>query len=607
MCASPMMWTTASVAASKTINTASGSTVDASQGGTTPSTSADPRSAAPMTIHSTPRSATDAPPNGAILLNIWDPRVHLISRMKRLYRADPEVRPSGHVDHSWNGYISHSVNQDMDAARKRIRDKSSGKPTKETQFMPDLLMTGIAQMGAKRVLLTPCVWFFCGSLWCKRIVKSAARDLKWLDLYGIHECRFQVGGAVLAAYEDEAKELRHWGPQLKHEHGIQLFDDQYKGYLHIEDSKESAIGLSCCSTVTQNDTIISQKLAIVAGVVDVETLSHTIRLGFTTGHNLAEACIDKLQEDIFEKDRGTIPTQEHCVDVYDGADGDSDAESGVDSDEYSDNCSFTDENATSVPNRDIEIQATKWLDVSQNASGTFAGFDFGYYPNSRPPSPARSQLLSETDLAVFELPVAHGDYNTYRNPYGVLINITSHITYDELGSDEVFIINALEVVTEAYPLPGPMYFNIRGRPLRTVRLKCKYPLDIGSSGSCVVRGGAMCGMLMAVFPGTQYALMIPWEQIVCGIRSIIPNVSAVQHASRPLHSDPVISDDNFQRAPVNDTAPSTVGFRYPYWNQDFASTSGRDTPAVQQEDSEVSDFDWAPPDPLLEDSDISDS
>lgn len=464
-----------------------------------------------------------------------DPQVDLISRLRRLYRAKPEVRPTG-LSQLWTTEIFPRIDEDMEPARNRIRDKASGKPTRDTLCMPDLLMTGIAPMGAKQVLLTPCIWFFCGSLWCKKIVKEVARDLDWLGLYAIDDCRFEVGGAVLAASEDKptGQEDGREGLQLDLEHGIRLYD-QFTAYLHIQDPdsipQRSAIGLACCATVTHHDTIISQKLARVAGIVEAEShlRQDPVFVGLTTCHNLIDACFDSTHRETMEAPQPMNPDTEPSSD-----DDETNADTDIDSDAYSDSSSCADEGFknedSAILGKSSSFSDVKWMNVSLDVAGTFVGFDLG---SSTPTRHTKDTQLPVADLAVFKLPRHQSRaYNTYRDPTGELIELESHLGDKELGSDEVSIVNGWGAVSPAYPLAGPMHLCIRGEVLETVRLRCTKPLVLGSSGSCVVRGATFCGMIVAIFPKTQYALMISSEHIFRWVERLLPNLLGTHDVSR---------------------------------------------------------------------------
>ncbi|KAK7746817.1 hypothetical protein SLS53_002005 [Cytospora paraplurivora] len=295
--------------------------------------------------------------------------------------------------------------------------------------------------------------------------------------------KYQVGGPMLATYEVEAKGNDNWGlQQLKLEHGLRLYD-QFTVYLHIQDPESlpepTAIGLTCCATVTQNDTIISQRLARVAGVVEVEDIRHNqIHLGMTTGHNLVDVCIDELQNAYVPKDQyDTLPSQE----IHDAADANSGMDSDVDSDDYSDESSSQAFSLISViDQRIVSVPGLKWINVSQSTGGTFAGFKFGPLtmstPRWRPIMPGTIEL-PVADLTVFKLPQVR-DYNSYRDPSGKLIKITSHLDDDDIGTDEVFIIKDIGLATPAYPLAGTMHFSIRGSYMKTIRLNCRQPLGM---------------------------------------------------------------------------------------------------------------------------------
>lgn len=401
--------------------------------------------------------------------------------MWRLYRADPEVRPTGSLNQLWDTEILDHIDKDMEPARRKIRSKSNCKTTMDTMFTSDLLMTGTAQIGAKQVLLTPCIWFFCGSRWCRRIVKEVAKDMDWPKLYGIQQdCKYEVGGPVLAAHEDGPTSHEEGGLQLDLEHGIHL-SDHFRAYLHVQDPdslrERTAVGLACCATITQDHTIISQKLARVAGIVEMENIdgSEKTCFGLTTCHHLVNANIEPSHEEFQinsqESSCDTVPSQENHETTY----AESDVDSDVDSDDYSDEASFTvgfEPHSSPSIRKTNPLSDVRWINVSQCVGGDFAGLNVGCSTSKRPGLPV-------ADLAVFKLPLLQHDfdYNTYRNPSGNPIRLDFCLS-DTLGSDEVYIINDTAAACLAYPLSGPMHFCIRGEILETVRVKCAKPLGM---------------------------------------------------------------------------------------------------------------------------------
>lgn len=59
-------------------------------------------------------------------------------------------------------------------------------------------MSGLRVNNSATIKLRPCIWFFCGSKWCQRIIEKDVKELVWLRPYGIQYSL--QGGPVLAAH-----------------------------------------------------------------------------------------------------------------------------------------------------------------------------------------------------------------------------------------------------------------------------------------------------------------------------------------------------------------------------------------------------------------------
>lgn len=115
----------------------------------------------------------------------------------RTYLADPHVRPLGFEEEQVDHLIER-LEIDLEAALGRIKAKSQRKPWKESRLFIDIRMSGTLEQNSSKVKLKPCVWFFCGSKWCRKIVERDVKGLLWLRQYPTHYAI--KGGPLLAVY-----------------------------------------------------------------------------------------------------------------------------------------------------------------------------------------------------------------------------------------------------------------------------------------------------------------------------------------------------------------------------------------------------------------------
>lgn len=93
---------------------------------------------------------------------------------------------------------------DLALALSKIRAKSYKKRRNEDRVMIDMRMAGTPARGTTKITLRPCIWIFCGSKWCRKIVE---RDVKALNWFGPHKVHLVLkGGPVFAADEESSAE-----------------------------------------------------------------------------------------------------------------------------------------------------------------------------------------------------------------------------------------------------------------------------------------------------------------------------------------------------------------------------------------------------------------
>lgn len=433
---------------------------------------------------------------------ISDPRLEPVPKKRRLYRVDAEeIRPGGQLYDRWLGTIRQQIHMDMEPARDQIKAQCNGKSSEETTFNYNLFMAGRAAPGATEILLTPCVWFFCGSKWCKRIVKKVMKDLKWLRSWGIGECEAEVGGPIfLASYVNDQTfyaKLRHLDLDLVN--GVQL-PNGFTAYLHLNapwtwGSVVSAMGLLCCSTLTRNEKIVSRKLSRVGGVVYAQRRNggldaEEICLGVTTAHNLAEAWLEGS-------------ATERSTPQGDELDSSDESEDDTSSDEELSDCGGESSLQTNrnhwlkrLRRRSSSTSNTKafatWWNVSGNMAGNFLGTVFGSLHGQS--SNLDTTIMDLTpvqisDVLVFQIP-GYLHYLRLKNYYDTSpFQDTTAIDrfYDFVAPGpsglpdmeapaKVFVIKDQMTAISAEVIPETFQLCVRGESLETTRLKVSKPL-----------------------------------------------------------------------------------------------------------------------------------
>lgn len=119
----------------------------------------------------------------------------------RRYIALPDVRPPRLEEEEITDIIQR-LEMDLKAAFGKIKAKSHRKPSRESSLIIDMRMSGELERGLTKVKLKPCIWLFCGSRWCRKIVEKDIKKLNWrlpCDIQIVNE-----GGplGLLAASDD---------------------------------------------------------------------------------------------------------------------------------------------------------------------------------------------------------------------------------------------------------------------------------------------------------------------------------------------------------------------------------------------------------------------
>ncbi|KAG8165529.1 hypothetical protein KVR01_004081 [Diaporthe batatas] len=112
-----------------------------------------------------------------------------------LYVARAWIRPRNFTPQEIE-QIFRRLEIDLTHALSKIRAKSCNKPRNEGMVMIDMRMAGTPARGSTKVTLRPCIWIFCGSKWCQKIVERDVKALNWLESHNVRCVR--KGGPLLA-------------------------------------------------------------------------------------------------------------------------------------------------------------------------------------------------------------------------------------------------------------------------------------------------------------------------------------------------------------------------------------------------------------------------
>ncbi|KAG8163896.1 hypothetical protein KVR01_005814 [Diaporthe batatas] len=109
-------------------------------------------------------------------LDVSSPKLRLFKG--RLYIALPNIRPPCLKEEETTRIIKR-LEIDLEFAAGKIRSKSHRKHSRESTWMIDMRMSGELERGSTKVKLKPCIWIFCGSRWCRKIIEKDIKKLNW--------------------------------------------------------------------------------------------------------------------------------------------------------------------------------------------------------------------------------------------------------------------------------------------------------------------------------------------------------------------------------------------------------------------------------------------
>ncbi|KAI1428190.1 hypothetical protein F5Y12DRAFT_79496 [Xylaria sp. FL1777] len=373
-------------------------------------------------------------------------------------------------------------------------------------FAIESRLSGNISANEEDLELLPTIWVICASGLYKTLVKEALRQphLSWLDkpievVEGLtfNKRRERVGNLDLSG-------------------GI-CFANSHRLHLHIEEAgkSNSACGLVTCATITKDGRIIDQCISRVGGLL---LLDHEVICATSTAHGILDMLVSAgicciREEDVSDSRDISDPD----TDV--GTDSEGDGESMISGGD-------TDQLDPEPPSAPKASSVTHWNIVPEVIIIDFL----------RAALPDLNQTwtfgtnVRAHDFALFEL--GRDPFQKLNNSYeykSVKHMVTTQ--YMEYHPDplclEIIVLLGHNTFARGKMLPGISHIWLAGVEFTTIRLLLDESLAPGTSGSWVVSGSSLQGIVIASYNQEPIAHMIPAQRLFRDIMSAFPPLLSV--------------------------------------------------------------------------------
>ncbi|KAL1848557.1 hypothetical protein Daus18300_013567 [Diaporthe australafricana] len=352
----------------------------------------------------------------------------------------------------------------------------------------ELRMSGHADPRTGTVTLAPTVWILYRSYTLAgNVVTAAALNQVALGLdYLQTDIEIHEGGGRIEVSSDR----KLVDVDLDDKDNIQLSNGSILS-VHVEDCqhKDTACGALCCVTVQEAGRAghARQSLCRLGGLLKI---NGRYVLGVTTAHAMLDG--SGIFRDSFDDGSADI---NGCGDLRTPK-------------------------GKAVDRDAIVLEAGDAAEAGWHAATRDAAIDFlGISMNSRGDVALnRARPQNATDFAMLRLRggLPAGVRNRYLAPGSDdPINIRSTASANSSALDEgpVHILCGAGRVADAQLVWGSVCFIIRGRNFRVRRVQTSEPLGPAASGSWVVKGEVLYGVIIAVYEDEPFALMMTAERL----------------------------------------------------------------------------------------------
>ncbi|KAF2728232.1 hypothetical protein EJ04DRAFT_569684 [Polyplosphaeria fusca] len=337
---------------------------------------------------------------------------------------------------------------------------------------PDFCMTGTSGEHSDSVKLRPTVWIRCGSKRCKKVVKAAIEDMDYLHRFG--SVQVHLRAPILAS-------------KTGHKHLIPMDLTVTRGQVQVlMPDVFSTHGFSACGLKIRVQDHHDSKVEhqwVVGGIIRVAGVIY----GLTTAHSLVENPRD-----------GDIST----VDDTDDSETESDKNLPI--------------SGPPLEPRSQSRSSAEWTTV------TIDVMNYAGHSNAE----SDSGIAGCSDYALIGMgPGKETLYNFYEKADSPEERTTNTCTIDAWcpaphGGD-VDIICAPNDVRPGWLLKGSSMIITRNGIFTTRKIQTQTPLAAGMSGTWVVCGSTLVGMIIAIYAGESYAHMLPITDVFSDIQSLL--------------------------------------------------------------------------------------
>ncbi|KAH6987098.1 hypothetical protein EDB80DRAFT_731349 [Ilyonectria destructans] len=408
---------------------------------------------------------------------------------------------------SWNETLQREWDVELNSIRSIVVRKCGRKSQVESKIeKPELRLSGRAATGSNGVNLSLAVWILCGSGWCRDKVKKKLRELSLFQ-----SCHWQIevqeGASVYGAIQDSVP-LQN----LDLGHPIRLREDT-ELYLHVEtpEDNESACGRLVCSTIMTQGVVAEQRLSRLGGRINIAD----DRLVVTTAHGMLEHLMAVPQSSSSTSESSGSSNSDE-FEESDTEDEDCTADSGDGQQDGTETCE---------PHRDRlgyknPEHVSSWTPARLGGPVNFLGMGTDALGSDTRGSWSHL-AVADTDFALLEAP----ELNTAKNTYAMHSNQDSsptwvrHFPHNEgMMSGPVKVLVDDDQPENGFILPQSSSISVQGITVETQKVELREPLARGTSGSWVVRGETLCGMIIAIYDHEPFAQLITAEKLCMDIK-----------------------------------------------------------------------------------------
>ncbi|KAH8891693.1 hypothetical protein GQ53DRAFT_765200 [Thozetella sp. PMI_491] len=403
-----------------------------------------------------------------------------------------------------------------------------GRSNVDSSFTIAPRLSGHLTRGTQQITLYPTVWAQFQSREACEIISHAIRT------------KLISTGGINIELHDSLRWMR--GKPSVPIHGLDLtggfnFGDGHRLHVHVEDLGEfgSACGLVCCTTISHNGVAVDQWLSRQGGLLE---LSGNATWAVSTAHGMLDYLL--MTE---ETGKGPLSSEPTTKDAASSAQG---KDKGIHISEPETTLLGQVDTASIAAWREVSTAlaldftqlavppkraAGQWSFKVSEQAHDFALYDTGRLNLANSYSHGYDQLLVTETLQDNSIPsflvVSENAHVLPGQSTAKGVPRSQQVASGPTPPENVKVLLGRSTVA-AEVLPGFCSLHIGDIKFQTMQLILENPLAPGTSGSWVVYGKALCGVIIAGYDVEPIAHMITAQQLFDDIQSALPDSAPVR-------------------------------------------------------------------------------